>query len=55
MWGVAWPLKRGRNEMCGRGGAREDVAQTHRLFLVAVMKLHKEKPRQESVTSNVWH
>lgn len=50
MWGVAWPLKRGGNEMCGVGGAREDVAQTHRLFLAAVMRLHKEKLRQKLVT-----
>lgn len=37
-------------EMRRVGGAREDVAQTHRLFLAVVKRLHKEKPRQKSVT-----
>lgn len=31
------------------GGATEDVAQSHGLFLAAIMRLHKEKPRQKSV------
>lgn len=44
---MAQPLKRGGNEMCGRGGAKEDVAQTHGLFLAAVMKLHKKKAEAE--------
>lgn len=37
-------------EMRHVGGARENVAQTHRLFLIAVMRLRKEKPSQKLVT-----
>lgn len=48
MW--VWHGLLGEVEVRCVGGAREDVAQTHTFFLAAVMRLHKEKPRQKSVT-----